>query len=37
MPYVVASDGVRLYYETVGSGPPLVLQTVGSGRRLHVA
>ena len=31
MPYVVASDGVRLYYETVGSGPPLVLQTGGAG------
>jgi len=31
MPSVVASDGVRLYYETIGSGPPLVLQTGGAG------
>ena len=31
MPFVVASDGVRLFYEAVGSGPPLVLQTGGAG------
>ena len=31
MPSVVASDGVRLFYETVGSGLPLVLQTGGVG------
>jgi pimeloyl-ACP methyl ester carboxylesterase len=28
---VVTSDGVRLFYETTGSGPPLVLQTGGAG------
>jgi pimeloyl-ACP methyl ester carboxylesterase len=31
MPFVVASDGVRLHYEVVGSGPPLILQTGGAG------
>src|SRR6266851_10182220 len=31
MPFFVAPDGVRLYYETVGSGPPIVLQTGGAG------
>jgi pimeloyl-ACP methyl ester carboxylesterase len=31
MAFVVASDGVKLFYETVGSGPPLVLQTGGAG------
>ena|ERR1700693_1324421 len=31
MPFVVASDGVKLFYETAGSGPPLVLQTGGAG------
>jgi pimeloyl-ACP methyl ester carboxylesterase len=31
MPYLVAPDGVRLHYEVVGSGPPLVLQTGGAG------
>jgi pimeloyl-ACP methyl ester carboxylesterase len=31
VPSVVASDGVKLFYETLGSGPPLVLQTGGAG------
>jgi pimeloyl-ACP methyl ester carboxylesterase len=31
MPHIVASDGVGLDYETVGTGPPLVLQTGGAG------
>lgn len=30
MPFVSATDGTRLYYETVGTGPPLV-QTGGAG------
>jgi pimeloyl-ACP methyl ester carboxylesterase len=25
MPYATSSDGVRIYYETLGSGPPLLL------------
>jgi pimeloyl-ACP methyl ester carboxylesterase len=31
MPFVVSRDGVKLYYETIGEGPPLVLQTGGAG------
>jgi pimeloyl-ACP methyl ester carboxylesterase len=31
MPFVSATDGTRLHYETVGAGPPLVLQTGGAG------
>lgn len=31
MPYLLATDDVRLHYETVGSGPPLILQTGGAG------
>ena len=31
MPYVTTTDGIRLYYEAVGSGPVLVLQTGGAG------
>jgi pimeloyl-ACP methyl ester carboxylesterase len=31
MPFFVTADGVRLFYETVGDGPPLVLQTGGAG------
>jgi pimeloyl-ACP methyl ester carboxylesterase len=31
MPFVLATDGTRLHYETVGSGPVLVLQTGGAG------
>ena len=31
MPFVSTTDGTRLHYETVGSGPPLVLQTGGAG------
>jgi len=31
MPFVSTTDGTRLYYETVGSGPTLVLQTGGAG------
>lgn len=31
MPFVSTTDGTRLYYETVGSGPALVLQTGGAG------
>jgi pimeloyl-ACP methyl ester carboxylesterase len=31
MPFLSATDGVRLHYETVGDGPHLVLQTGGAG------
>jgi pimeloyl-ACP methyl ester carboxylesterase len=31
MPFVSATDGTRLHYETVGNGPALVLQTGGAG------
>lgn len=31
MPFFVSTDGVKLRYETVGDGPPLVLQTGGAG------
>lgn len=31
MPFVVAMDGTRLHYETVGKGPALVLHTGGAG------
>lgn len=31
MPYLIAPDDVRLHYEIVGSGPPLILQTGGAG------
>jgi pimeloyl-ACP methyl ester carboxylesterase len=31
MPYFGATDGVSLFYEGVGTGPPLVLQTGGAG------
>ena len=31
MPYFTGSDGTRLHYEVVGSGPPLVLHTGGAG------
>lgn len=31
MPFVSTTDGTRLHYETVGSGPTLVLQTGGAG------
>lgn len=31
MPFFVSSDEVKLYYETIGKGPPLVLQTGGAG------
>ena len=31
MPYLIAPDGVRLHYEAVGSGPPLILHTGGAG------
>lgn len=31
MPYLLAPDGVRLHYEAVGSGPPLILHTGGAG------
>jgi pimeloyl-ACP methyl ester carboxylesterase len=31
MPFLITSDGVRLHYEVVGSGPPIVLQTGGAG------
>lgn len=31
MPDLLAPDGVRLHYEVVGSGPPLILQTGGAG------
>lgn len=31
MPFVLATDGTRLHYETVGNGPALVLQTGGAG------
>lgn len=31
MPYLLARDDVRLHYEVVGSGPPLILQTGGAG------
>lgn len=31
MPYATGSDGVRIYYETVGSGPPLVLHHIFTG------
>jgi pimeloyl-ACP methyl ester carboxylesterase len=31
MPFVSATDGTRLHYERVGTGPTLVLQTGGAG------
>lgn len=31
MPFLTAPDNVRLHFETVGSGPPIVLQTGGAG------
>ena len=31
MPFLLASDNVRLNYEVVGSGPPLILHTGGAG------
>src|ERR1700745_4385326 len=31
MPFVATTDGTRLHYETVGSGPVLVLQEGGAG------
>jgi pimeloyl-ACP methyl ester carboxylesterase len=31
MPFVLATDGTKLHYESVGSGPALVLQTGGAG------
>ena len=31
MPFLLSPDGVRLHYETMGAGPPLVLQTGGAG------
>lgn len=31
MPYLLAPDDVRLHYEVVGSGPPLILHTGGAG------
>ena len=31
MPFFVSSDEVKLYYETIGKGPALVLQTGGAG------
>ena len=31
MPLFVSSDEVELYYESIGKGPPLVLQTGGAG------
>lgn len=31
MPDLLAPDDVRLHYEVVGSGPPLILQTGGAG------
>jgi hypothetical protein len=31
MPFFVSKDGVKLHYETIGEGPPLVLQTGGAG------
>ncbi len=34
MPFATASDGVRLYYETEGSGEPLLL-VVGPGSDHH--
>ena len=35
MPYLTASDGVRLYYELEGSGPPLILH-LGAGCDLEL-
>jgi pimeloyl-ACP methyl ester carboxylesterase len=31
MPFLIASDDVRLHYEVVGSGSPIILQTGGAG------
>jgi pimeloyl-ACP methyl ester carboxylesterase len=31
MPFLTAADGTRLFYEVVGDGPPLILQTGGAG------
>ena len=31
MPFLLAPDGVRLHYEVVGSGQPLILHTGGAG------
>jgi len=31
MPFLVSPDDVRLHYESVGTGPPLVLHTGGAG------
>ncbi len=31
MPFLFSPDGVSLHYETIGTGPPLVLQTGGAG------
>lgn len=31
MPYATGPHNVRIYYETVGSGPPLVLHHIFTG------